>query len=111
MLPAFEEENDITHIVSLHEERILVTYSDNSMAVLMLPSLAVVDRLPSSWLAKPFGDITVVYIDERNGRNFAYVGTTDGLTVGAILGLDDGENVGLFSGEMVGEREGAPVGE
>lgn len=71
------ETNAVTHIVSLHPNRILVGFSDNNIAVLDLPSLNLLHELGSSWIKG--SDITAIYTDEAGERNFVFVGTSDGL--------------------------------
>ncbi len=69
---------DITHIISLYEEKILVCFADNSMAVFLLPTLQLAHRIESSWLNPLCGDVTVIHIDETRSRYYAYVGTSEG---------------------------------
>ncbi len=69
--------NEVTSIVSLHHDKILVSFNDNSIVVMELPSLDVVDLLSPSWLQRS-GDISVIHVDVPGEKNFAYVGTTDG---------------------------------
>jgi hypothetical protein len=77
MQPAIETV-DITHIVSLNDDSILVGFADNSLAVLMLPSLNLSHKLPASWLNEVCGDMTTVYYDEKHFRPYVYVGTSEG---------------------------------
>lgn len=69
---------DITHLVSLNDDSILVGFADNCLAVLMLPSLNLSHKLPASWLNDVCGDITTLYVDEKHFRPYAYVGTSEG---------------------------------
>lgn len=69
---------DITHILSLHEEKILVCFADNSMAVFQLPSLQLLHRIESGWLNSVCGDVTTIHIDESRAKYYAYVGTSEG---------------------------------
>lgn len=69
---------DITHIVSLHEEKILVCFADNSMAVFLLPTLQLAYKLDASWLHPNCGDVTTIHIDESRSKYYAYIGTSEG---------------------------------
>jgi hypothetical protein len=69
---------DITHILSLSEEKILVCFADNSMAIFHLPYLQLLYRLEASWLDAICGDVTAIHIDESRGKYYAYVGTSEG---------------------------------
>lgn len=69
---------DITHILSLNDDSILVGFADNSMAVLMLPSLNLSHKLSTSWLNDACGDVTCVHVDEKHQRPYAYIGTSEG---------------------------------
>jgi hypothetical protein len=68
----------VTHIVSLYEDKILVCFADNSLAIFSLPSLTLTSRLESSWLNPVCGDVTSIHVDENHLRNFAYIGTAEG---------------------------------
>jgi hypothetical protein len=69
---------DITHILSLYEEKILVCFADNSMAIFQLPNLHLLHRIESSWLSPICGDVTTIHIDESRGKYYAYIGTSEG---------------------------------
>lgn len=76
--PPLGEQIDITFIVPLLEERILISYDDNSLAVLEVSSLQLCHRLQKSWLHPACGDITAIHIDEMHQRSFAFIGTSEG---------------------------------
>ncbi len=78
-----EEANEVVSIVALHPNRILVAFGDNSLVVMELPTLEVIDLLrSSSWMNPKWGDITAIHCDMPNEKNFIYVGTSEGyLTV------------------------------
>jgi hypothetical protein len=69
---------DITHILSLSDEKILVCFADNALAIFQLPYLQLLYRLDSSWLSTICGDVTTIHIDESRGKSYAYVGTSEG---------------------------------
>ncbi len=82
MKPWFSDlPNPVVSIVGLHPKQILVTFSDNSMVVLDLPSLFIVDMLTSSWVGQKSSDVTTVYVDAPGEKNFVYVGTSDGVVL------------------------------
>lgn len=70
--------NRVLSIAGTDDASILVTYADNSLAVLSLPSLNVIDLLPGSWLPARVGNITSVYADDTRDRHYAYFGTSGG---------------------------------
>jgi WD40 repeat protein len=77
------EPNEVVSIVALHPNRIIVAFGDNSLVVMELPTLEVIDLLPPSWLSSHrCGDITAIHCDAPSEKNFVYVGTSEGyLTV------------------------------
>ena len=77
MQPAIESV-DITHIISLTDDSILVGFADNSLAVLMLPYLKVSHTLSCDWLPEACGDITAIHYNEKHLRPYIYVGTSGG---------------------------------
>jgi hypothetical protein len=73
------DENQVTAIVSPSVNTILCVFADNSLVVLDLPTLNVLDLLPGSqWLPtnKAAGEITFVHVDEPAEKNFVFVGTS-----------------------------------
>jgi WD40 repeat protein len=77
-----DEPNEVVSIVALHPNRILVTFCDNSMVVMELPTLEIIDLLKPTWMHSKWGDITAVHCDAVSEKNFVYIGTSDGyLTV------------------------------
>lgn len=71
--------NEVVSITAASRDSILVTFGDNSMAILELPSLTVVDLLEGNWLdSSSAGNVTFVHVDEPGEKSFAYVGTTLG---------------------------------
>ena len=78
LLTASDNRTEVTHISCFSEEKILVSYSNQSLAVFSIPSLALLSTMDSSWLGAKTGDITVIYTDENGDRNYAYIGTSAG---------------------------------
>ncbi len=76
--------NKVSSIVQLHHNQILVLFEDNSIVVMELPTLDIVDLLAPSWLAgagRNTGDVSVVYVDVPGEKNFVYIGTTEGVVL------------------------------
>lgn len=73
-----EEVNEVSHLVTFHDDKIVAVFGNNAMFVLSLPLLNVVSSLDASWLPAAAGDICSVHIDDTTVRKFAYVGTTAG---------------------------------
>eukprot|EP01041_Mallomonas_annulata_P006170 gene6170-12502_t len=71
---------EVTHIMSLQEDKILVACGDHSLVVLSLPYLHICPSniVPNTWLESSAGGITSVYFDEYLGRNYVYIGTFEG---------------------------------
>ncbi len=77
--------NEVTTIISLHHNKILVSFGDNSIVAMELPSLDIIDLLEPAWVdSNRNGDISVIHVDVPGEKNFAYIGTTEG----AVLVLD-----------------------
>jgi hypothetical protein len=68
---------DITNIIEFDTDKIIVTFADNSMAVLALPSLTLLTRL-DNWLGKSCGDITSLYSSYILSQSYIFVGTSEG---------------------------------
>ena len=83
-------ENEVTSINSVGPDRILVGFGDNSLVVLSLPSLSIVDLVECTWISKQAGDIVTVHVDTPGGTGFVYIGTTEGL----LLVLESGQETG-----------------
>lgn len=73
-----EEPIEVVSIVALHPNKILVVFGDNSIVVMELPSLEVIDLLPPAWLPSKLGDITSIHADLPCEKNFVYIGTSEG---------------------------------
>lgn len=73
-----DDPNRVVSICASPDDKILVAFGDNSLAVLALPSLNVIDLLEASWISPSDGAISCVHVDEPSGRNYAYIGTTEG---------------------------------
>lgn len=67
--------------MALHPNKILVTFGDNSIVAMELPTLEVIDLLSSSWLPQTYGDITAVHCDAIGEKNFVYLGTSEGVFI------------------------------
>lgn len=74
-----DHENEVTSIHSIGPDRILVGFGDNSLVVLSLPSLSVVDLVECTWISKQAGDVVTVHVDNPGEKGFIYIGTTEGL--------------------------------
>jgi WD40 repeat protein len=73
-----DDPNEVVSIVPLYPNKILVAFADNSIVVLELPTLEVLDLLPSTWLSSKDGDLTSIYCDLPSEKNFVYCGTSEG---------------------------------
>lgn len=73
--------NEVTAITALHDNRIIVCYSDNSLVVMELPTLDIIDLYSGSWLDRKSGDISVVQVDGPGEKNFTYIGTSEGVVL------------------------------
>ncbi len=73
-----EEPIEVVSIVALYPNKILVVFGDNSIVIMELPSLEVIDLLPPSWLPSKLGDITAIHADLPSEKNFVYIGTSEG---------------------------------
>ena len=71
--------NEVVSIVALYPNKILVTYLNDSMVAMVLPTLDVIDLLQQSWLPTSDGEITVQYSDLPGEKGFVYVGTSEGV--------------------------------
>jgi hypothetical protein len=80
----------VTSIQSAGSDRILVGFGDNSLVVLSLPALSIVDLVECTWISKQAGDIVTVHVDTPGEKGFIYIGTTEGL----LLVLESGEDTG-----------------
>jgi WD40 repeat protein len=72
--------NQVISISAPSNNSILVAFEDNSLAVLDLPNLNILDLLPgNTWLnSKQCGDITFIHVDEPADKPFVFVGTSRG---------------------------------
>lgn len=73
-----DDPNEVVSIVPLYPNKILVAFADNSIVALELPTLEVLDLLPSTWLSAKDGDLTSMYCDLPSEKNFVYCGTSEG---------------------------------
>jgi WD40 repeat protein len=73
-----DDPNEVVSIVPLHPNKILVAYADNSLVVLELPTLEVIDLLPTTWLTANDGDLTSIHCDLPNEKNLVFCGTSAG---------------------------------
>ena len=69
----------MTSICAIGQDKILVGFGDNSLVVLAIPTLNIVDLVECSWISKQAGDIVTVYVDEPGEKGYIYIGTTEGL--------------------------------
>ena len=74
-----DDPNPVISIIPLYPNKILVAFSDNSLVAMDLPTLEVIDLLPSSWLPLCYGDLSALHSDLYGEKNFVYLGTTEGL--------------------------------
>lgn len=74
------EINEVSHLVTFHDDKVLAVFGNNAIYVLSLPLLNVVSSLEASWLPDDEGDVSTVHIDDTTLRNFAYIGTSSGKT-------------------------------
>lgn len=83
------KENDIAvrKIIPVCENKVLISNDDNSLAVLSIPTLEIIDIYKSDWLSKSYGNISCVYVDEPSDLNFVYIGTTKGYLI--VLDISD----------------------
>lgn len=56
-------------------------FGDNSLVAMEIPSLEVIDLLPSNWLPQTFGDLTAIHSDTVSEKNFVYLGTSEGVFI------------------------------
>lgn len=73
-----QEINEVSHLVTFHDDKVLAVFGNNAIYVLSLPLLNVVSSLDASWLPGVEGDVSTVHIDDTTQRNFAYIGTSSG---------------------------------
>ena len=75
-----EDPNPVVCLAGLYPNKLLVTYDDNSMVCMEIPSLDIVDMLTPSWVGcSKNGDITTVDVDWPSQKNFVYVGSSQGV--------------------------------
>lgn len=74
-----DEGVSVKHIVALDPDYILVSFSDNSIDVLELPSLNLIGDLDGSWVGSRNGNITALHVDIPGEKNFTYIGTSEGV--------------------------------
>jgi hypothetical protein len=81
MRPIAKDEDDVgvSFMVPLDVDKLMVIYSDNSIELLELPTMVVVDELPASWIGTKNGNITAVHNDEPGEKNYTYIGTSEGV--------------------------------
>eukprot|EP01038_Epipyxis_sp_PR26KG_P005985 gene5985-8242_t len=78
-----DDPNPVVSILPLHPDRILVVFGNNSVVVMSLPSLEIIDLLEPTWMGggsnNRNGDITAVHVDFPSEKNYAYFGTSEGM--------------------------------
>ena len=70
--------NEVVFMVVVYPNRLVVTFADNSVQLLELPSMQLLALLGSNWIANRNEIITAVHVDEPGQLPFAYVGTSEG---------------------------------
>ncbi len=73
-----DDPTEVVSIVPLHPNKILAAFADNSIVIMELPTLEIIDLLEPSWLSSRHGDISSIYCDLPSEKNFVYIGTTEG---------------------------------
>lgn len=82
----------MTFITSAGNDKVLIVFGDNSLVILSLPTLSIIDLVECSWISKQAGDIVTVHVDVPSEKGFIYIGTTEGL----LLVLECIENTGAI---------------
>lgn len=70
--------NEVLSIVAIYPNKILVAFADNSIAVMELPTLNIIDLLPPNWMGNRVGEITALHCDLPSEKPFVFVGTSEG---------------------------------
>eukprot|EP00981_Chlorochromonas_danica_P011135 scaffold3776_cov166-Ochromonas_danica.AAC.10 len=70
--------NEVLSIVAVYPNKILVAFADNSIAVMELPTLNIIDLLPPNWMGNRAGEITALHCDLPSEKPFVFVGTSEG---------------------------------
>lgn len=78
----------VRKILPIDDDKVLISNDDNSLVVLSVPSLEIIDIFDSTWLSKSYGNISFVYVDEPSKLNFVYIGTTRGFLI--VLDITNG---------------------
>lgn len=73
------DEIGVNFLVPRSSDELLVVYTDGSLCLASLPTLAVVHYEKGGWLHAKSGAITCVYSDELSDRPFVYFGTSCGM--------------------------------
>ena len=81
---------DITNIIEYSTDKIIVTFADNSLAVLALPSLTLLTRL-DNWLGEACGDVTSVYSSYILSQNYIFIGTSEGFVRVLEIAIEEGQ--------------------
>lgn len=76
-----EDPIEVISILPLYPNRIIVAFGNNSLVLMELPSLEVIDLLNSDWLSPKYGDLTALHCDTPSEKNFVYVGTSQGVLI------------------------------
>ena len=79
----------IRKIIPIGDDKVFISNNDNSLALLSVPSLELIDMFNPDWLGKSYGHISYVYVDEPSELNFVYIGTTRGFII--VLDVKDGK--------------------
>jgi len=78
----------VRKILPIDDNKVLISNDDNSLVVLSVPSLEIIDIFDKTWLSKSYGNISFVYVDEPSQLNFVYIGTTRGFLI--VLDISNG---------------------
>lgn len=70
--------NEVVSLVAVYPNKLLAAFVDNSIVVMELPSLNIVDLFQPNWLGPRLGDITALHSDIVSEKSFVFVGTSEG---------------------------------
>jgi WD40 repeat protein len=73
-----DDSNSVLSIQALYPNKVLVAFEDNSIIVMDLPTLDVVDLLLPSFIDTKHGYISCIHVDTPSEKCFVYIGTTEG---------------------------------
>lgn len=69
---------EVVSLVAIYPNKVLAAFADNSIVVMELPSLNIVDLLQPNWLGARAGDITTLHSDLPGEKAFVFAGTSEG---------------------------------